>query len=235
MENNDFDIDKLFDDQNAFKPLTKGLGFHHSLKSEKEVSISLKKSSEMLKNDLEKRAKVLNTNVSVKTENLDRGDLSPFYTEEISPREITQPSLEQVSIKSMNEASLTSRFGAWMIDVFLVSTMYLMTLTLIVFASSLNFKLFLETQIMLSFLKQTAPLFVFYYLFYFSFFDKTEYSTVGKRAFSLKVCDERGAAITMYQAFLRSFLTLVSFASLGLFSVLDFHGKMTETKVNRIK
>lgn len=235
MENNDFDIDKLFDDQNAFKPLTKGLGFHHSLKSEKEVSVSLKKSSEMLKSDLEKRAKLLNTSVNLQKETLDRGDLSPFYTNDLPAKEITQPIAEEIHLIGSKEASMEKRFAAWLIDAFLVASMYLITLSLITFVSSLDFKMFLEPKIMLSFIKETAPLFIFYYLFYFSFFDKTEYSTVGKRVFSLKVTDERGDAITMYQAFLRSFLTLVSLATLGLFSMLDFQGKMTESKVIQTK
>lgn len=235
MENNDFDIDKLFDDQNAFKPLTKGLGFHHSLKSEKEVSISLKKSSEMLKNDLEKRAKTLNSSVNLHNETLDRGDLSPFYKSDFPTKEEVHPTFEQEIIKGPREAVMGKRLGAWLIDAFLVTSMYLVTLILITFISSLDFKLLLDTQVALSFLKETAPLFVFYYLFYFSFFDKTEYSTIGKRALSLRVCDEKGSAITMYQAFLRSFLTLVSLATLGLFSMLDFQSKMTETKVIETK
>ena len=56
----DLEIDNLLDN-NIFKPLTNGLGFHHSTKTEKEVSISLKEKSLDLKSDFEKRAKLINT------------------------------------------------------------------------------------------------------------------------------------------------------------------------------
>lgn len=232
MDNKDFDIDKLFDDQNAFKPLTKGLGFHHSLKSEEEVNTNLKKSSEMLRNDLEKRAKSLNTNITTNDTSLDRGELAAFYSNTMPTVEnLKKPEEITLKLSSTSKASMTKRFGAYAIDFLVVAAMYLVTLVAILVISPLGMDALTSKEVLSELLKLTAPLAVFFYLFYFSFLDKTSYSTLGKRLLSLKVQDERGQEISMYQAFLRSFLTLISFVSLGLFSLLDFQSKMTETKV----
>lgn len=232
MDNKDFDIDSLFDGQDAFKPLTKGLGFHHSLKSQEEVESKLKSSSESLRNDLEKRARTLNTTVTINTASaVDRGDLSPFYaqTPQVEAQAIfhKEEELETPVIK----VSQGLRFAAWSIDLVVVLFMYAMTLGAIILLAQVPSSIFSDMSFWQELLKITAPLAVFFYLFYFSFFDKTSFSTLGKRAFNLRVVDAANNELTMFQAFLRAFVTLAGIFSLGLVSLLDFQGKMTETKV----
>ena len=58
MNNNEeIDLDDIFENENVFKPLTEGLGFHHSLKETSELKSDLSKKSLILKEQLETRAK----------------------------------------------------------------------------------------------------------------------------------------------------------------------------------
>src|SRR5690606_17450125 len=155
-------IDSLFEGQDAFKPITKGLGFHHSLKSQEEVESKLKLSTESLRNDLEKRARSLNTTVTIKQAPIDRGDLTPIYAAQ-------SPSVEQAifvkeetdQVYSEEKISLMTRLGAWGLDMLLVSGMYVMTLGAIVLLAQVPTHIFSDQSFWLELLKMTAPLAIF--------------------------------------------------------------------------
>ena len=70
-----------------------------------------------------------------------------------------------------------------------------------------------------------------FFVFYFSFFDATFFSTIGKRIFNLKVQTESGMKLGFMRSLLRSVLSLLSPLTLGLISLLDFHSSFTETEV----
>ena len=75
--NKDFDIDSILDQDDLFKPLSDGLGFHHSVKEKKDVAISLKKQSLDLKRDLDLRTRQLNKRERIQSEDVDMGELAP--------------------------------------------------------------------------------------------------------------------------------------------------------------
>ena len=75
------------------------------------------------------------------------------------------------------------------------------------------------------------PLGVMFYMFYFSFFDKTVFSTPGKKVLGITVQSTSGNRVKMSQSFMRAVLTLISVATLGMTSVLDLHSKLTDTRV----
>ena len=103
MLNDNNDIESIFDGDLDFKPLTKGLGFHHSVKDKKEVSQSLIQKSMELKSDLESRATILNNN-SNHAISTNMGDLSPFYEAKRSESTISANNLK-IQIQDDKEAA----------------------------------------------------------------------------------------------------------------------------------
>lgn len=238
----DIEIDNLLD-ENLFKPITDGLGFHHSLKKEKDVSISLKQKSLDLKSDFERRAKNISatqiSNTLEKTPN-SMGELSAFYKPAETKKQMNLKLLdtdEQVGLNAtlntdLNfEADLMPRLVAWILDTVIIASL----ITIMCISS-----IFI-TEIPLSFLSDNiynidiAFYFVLFsssfYLFYFSFFDKTGFSTPGKRTLGLRVQRLSGKDISFIQSLNRSLITFLSLISLGLFSFLKVQDKLTDTVV----
>ena len=80
--NKDFDIDDILNQDDLFKPITDGLGFHHSVKDKKDIAISLKQKSSDLKRDLNIRTRQLAKESKITSETNDMGELAPFYKKE---------------------------------------------------------------------------------------------------------------------------------------------------------
>lgn len=242
-DQNEIDIDNIFDNL-EIKPLTKGLGFHHSLQEEKKVEVSLKAKSKSLQKDLELRAKKLNTNSQVTrktagSNSINMGELAPFYNTESEnelaqevklSQEIKKPKSKK-KIKVSTEASIGIRFIAWLLDTSVIAVMISFIPVSIVTFSSIDasvFNIFLKSADLIA---GSVIFFTMIYHFYFSFFDKTEFGTLGKRVFSLKVVNEKGSCISFGQSFTRCFITIFSIVTLGITSLLKFQDKITETKV----
>ncbi|MEX1099597.1 MAG: RDD family protein, partial [Bacteriovoracaceae bacterium] len=64
-----------------------------------------------------------------------------------------------------------------------------------------------------------------------SFFDKTRFSSPGKKLMGLTVLSETGKRVKMSQAFLRGALTLLGLATFGLVHLLDLQSRLSDTKV----
>ncbi len=224
------EIDDIIDNFDL-KPITDGLGFHHSIKDEKEVKINLRNQTKSLKNELETRISQLDTNKSDTKVNM--GDLAPFYADVAAdtPTEETTLDLEKEVSTIKQEASLTFRLCAWFIDITILLTTILVIFTAIIFFAELPLEFFnifmVSDELFISFI---ALSFMFYN-FYFSFFDKTSFSTIGKRLMNLRVVRINGQNISYIQAFLRSCLTIVSLPLLGLPLILKFQDKITDTQV----
>lgn len=204
--NREIDIDKIFDDLQTLKPITKGLGFHH-----KEKTISLAEKSELLKQDFNKVA-------------LDRGDLEVFYQ---SPDKINErvESFQKTVSSSQNIENLAlKRFVSFTLDILFITSFYLITTYLMsLVINQVNYFLYIA--------KSSYVLFIFFYLFYFTILDKTLFGTLGKKVFKIKVLDSRNETPTMGQTFLRSTLTFLGVITLGLTSYLDVQSKLTDTKI----
>jgi uncharacterized RDD family membrane protein YckC len=223
------EIDDLLNDFD-FKPITEGLGFHHSLKEKKEVQVSLKSKSVSLKNDIEKRATSLKSSFdSEKADNINMGDLSPFYNKTQTSAEVeTQIELSSTDLhEEVIEASMISRTIAWAIDIIMLTSIMLITITGILISSDMPLEIInifmLSDDLVVSFIALSTM----FYIFYFSFLDKTNYSTPGKRMMSLQVISDEGR-LTIIQTFTRSVFSIASF---GLFNLFKIQDKMTNTKV----
>jgi uncharacterized RDD family membrane protein YckC len=73
------------------------------------------------------------------------------------------------------------------------------------------------------------------YLIYFSVFEKTSSSTLGKSFLNLRVVTETQKNASWLTLLMRSCIGLSNFISLGLFSYFDLANKITKTKVVRAK
>lgn len=241
MNNNeDFEIDNLLENTDIFKPITKGLGFHHSIKEEREVKKSLNEKSIDLKNELESRARALNLkSTQINQSNLnktqiDRGDLTPFYeSESKAPLELAvENNLLTDNIK--DEADIVLRFLAWSIDITMVFSLIAISCLATIFLTKVPLSFVRDNFVNLDIMVISGLLVSMMYLFYFSFFDKTKFSTIGKRVLGLRVVGISDQPITMMQAFARATITMISFFTLGLGAIIKVQDKITDTKVIKI-
>jgi uncharacterized RDD family membrane protein YckC len=237
MNREDIDFDKLFDEDMPFKPLTDGLGFHHE---KKENLNNLKARQKDLEQGLNSRADQLKRerNNEIQTSGLGRsnkassgqrtmGDLAPFYSE----KKRDSVELDVTSAPQTSDGILASSFirlAAFLLD----GTIILSSLGFILITAALNSELSLAAigeRLTFGFaVANLMPLLGLFYLFYFSFFDKTKFSTPGKRLLGVRVKSLEGAPMTMGQSFSRA---LVLAISSGLFGLIDLHSKLSNTKV----
>ncbi len=231
MSNDNLDIDNLLDNDQIFKPLTDGLGFHHSIKEKKEIKSDLSTKSVALKEQLEIRAKELNlrSTQTPKSENVSMGELAPFYNNEEKAQETSIDI--HTHLQTIEEASMTSRFGAWFVDLVLITTIITVALVSIIFTSQIPLSYLRENSFDLDLLASLFSISLLFYSFYFSFFDKTTFSSPGKRMLRLRVVSIKGNPITFVQAFSRVLITLISGITLGLGSIIKVQDKLTDTVV----
>ena len=227
MSNDNFDIDNLLDDEKIFKPLTEGLGFHHSIKEQKEVKADLATKKVVLKEQLETRAKELNLR-STKTNNISMGELAPFYSDKTE----VVAKVELHSHESdLEEASLVTRFGAWFVDAVIIASIITISLVSIIFIANIPLSYIRDNILNLDLILSFMSISILFYSFYFSFFDKTSFSTPGKRLLGIRVLSIKGGPITFIQAFSRVLITFASILTLGLGSILRIQDKLTDTIV----
>lgn len=236
MDNN---FNDSFDDFD-FRPITDGLGFHHSLQEKSKIKSDLKMKSEALKSDLDTRAKKLlgesmeETKVATHSSPTHMGDLSAFYnTPEKNIEEI--PKLQKVVGESTDyrffDAPMFLRFSAWLMDTMIIATMLFSIVSLAFFAVDIDLAHFSElifsSEIGGSFLLMFGML----YLIYFSILDMTSYSSFGKAAMKIKVVSSNKEKFGFLRSFGRSLFSLVSVASMGMITMLSFSDQMTKTRV----
>ncbi len=234
----------------SFIALTQGLGFH------KEKSEAIPTETVQVKTKTATKTSTLyNQNVSLKREletNLfDRTDLSPFYNTKGTNHQATHPLFGETQFNSLKTelkkevietpkldveevaaASMKDQLFAWGIDLALV------TLTLAAFVTAISLligihsvqewqKLFTMTEGV----TYLAPFFVFFYLFYFTILDREGSKTLGKKLMRIRIVAKYEEHMGLTQSFLRAAITLLSALALGLPLLMDFQGKLTDSKV----
>lgn len=225
------ELDDFFEELN-FKPITKGLGFHHSLKEKSDVRTSIKTRSLDLKKDFAKRqlesSRVSKKNLGKKEVNM--GELSAFYSE---------PEVNEVNINIVDEVdeapvvAMLSRFSAWAIDMMIILSMQLILIVAVIFTAKLPMKTFDSLMLLDGILESFTILTTMFYVFYFTFFDKTNFSSPGKNLLGLKIIGETSNKVTLAQSFMRALISLLSMTLIGLVSILGLTDSLTETKVIR--
>jgi len=229
------EIDDLIENFDM-KPITDGLGFHHSLQDKRNITVSLKGKKKSLAADFENRMNQLKTETP-KTTTINMGELAPFYNSQEGDQPVRELNLNQdtntaenVMIANNYEATLGLRFGAWLLDMAVLTTLMFLLFTSIIFLAELPLEFFsifmVSDDILISFLVITS----LFYTFYFSFLDCTAYSTVGKRILGLKVKSTKGR-MNLVSSFFRSCITLISIPLLCLPIMLKLHDRLTDTIV----
>ena len=112
--NNDIeiDIDKIFDQSNNIKPLTEGLGFHHSLKDEKKVKI--KQTSKTLDSELRQRARQMSQNTTNNFgDKATMGDLSAFYETKELETNVPNIVISKEELQKLDAKKLVLIFAYW--------------------------------------------------------------------------------------------------------------------------
>jgi uncharacterized RDD family membrane protein YckC len=232
--NSDNEIDDLLDNF-EFKPITEGLGFHHSLKEKAKVVTELNLRSDSLKKDIQTRVNILSKDEIISaSSDVNMGELAPFYNENNSAQ--TTPPVLALEEKSEEEfvsiAHMGMRLFAWIIDILVLITSMLVTFASIVFFAELPMESL--SALMISDQISTSFLFIgsLFYIFYFTFLDKTSYSSLGKNILGLKIISQKKSnRVSLAQSFFRVLLSILSLPLLGLPLLLRVQDRLTETQV----
>jgi uncharacterized RDD family membrane protein YckC len=207
-----------------FRPITSGLGFHHQ------------KSTEIKPTNIDRTVAIGPMPISSpglkKDMSVYQSDLSIFYGQ-------VQPEIPPVlNEKTQNEvfyklASKGQRVFAYLTDLSFVAGILGIVLT--VMARTISMDLM---EVWTLYPNEITPLvltlFCGFYLIYFSIFEKTSQSTLGKNIFAIRVVGLNNRPLTLFFLLLRSTISLLNFVSLGLFSWFDLQSKATNSKVIRV-
>lgn len=206
-----------------FKPITSGLGFHSTQTTE-------------IKPVFNESAKMSSPNISMpipvpavrKEQNqIYQNELSAFYGRDT---QVAEPVVEPRAEKIIRQATKSQRVLAYIIDMGLVVSCVALVLTIM---ARLIEKDLLE--VWEAYPNEITPmvmvLFTGFYLMYFSIYDKTYTSTLGKNLLGIRVVDLDNKSPSFTMLMFRSFVMLMNFVSLGLFSYFDLQNKIANTKV----
>lgn len=220
VKNNNKDMPLMDDLDFDFKPITSGLGFHHQKTTEvKPVTVERKAAPTQFQSFEEKKETAVYQN-----------DLSIFYgpqgTQELkadTPKKVKEE-------KIIRMASRPERISAYLFDLFFIVSLLGIVLTVMARTISMDI-----VDVWSSYPAEITPLvltlFCGFYIMYFSIFEKTGQSTVGKFIFKLRVTTLDNKTPSLTTLILRTVVSLLNFASLGLFSYFDLQDKVTASKV----
>ncbi len=229
--NNEFNFED-FD----FKPLNEGLGFHHEERKNGILPQSNKRSQNLsVSRDLKSNNRT--SSLGVSNEGITRNglesmnSLSAFYSESQVIEEAPKLKASDFEVKkpSFKVAPISKQFTAWLIDVLIVAGISAGLLALFVLVSGLNFTKFYEVIGANDLLIFLSTSFSIFYLSYFSILDLQ--ATPGKSLMGVRLVREDGEPILLRDSFLRAFITIISFVTIGLPCLIDFQGKLTDTKI----
>jgi uncharacterized RDD family membrane protein YckC len=227
--------------EDSFKPMTKGLGFHQDQKrssfnpAPKEVKVfgtarTQPKAAVVLSSLSGSQA------AKASAQHMPSG-LEAFYGAKGNPGNQTQSfdtKLDQTSEKIVTKtiyktASAGAQFVAWTIDLLVVASFVAVTGALLVFASGIQFQMFarlVSTQDLIVF---TSAIFSIYYLLYFTILDLS--ASPGKTIMGIRLLKADNENVTVKNTFFRALISLLSSVALFLPMLLDFQGRLSETKL----
>lgn len=228
--------------EDSFKPMTKGLGFHHEQnrpafkatpKEVKPFGVTAKsqpKTSSLLKPMSEKNEATASAHVPT--------GLEAFYGTKGSTGSQTNmldKKMEALADKlvetktQFKTASASIQFLAWAIDVLVVASFVATTGALLVFASGIQFEMFsrlISRQDLIAF---SAAIFSIYYLLYFTILDLS--ASPGKTIMGIRLLKTDNKNVSVKNTFARALVSLLSVVALFLPMLLDFQGRLSDTKV----
>ena len=199
------------------RPINPGLGFH-----EKEQGRQNSRSS--LKTNLERRLD--------REHSLERADSLKAFYEMPSAGKKKEP-VKVVAVARGVDGS--SQFFAWLLDLLVIGVISSGTIIGLGFFAHIFGKTSME-MVILTFsrmdgLMGMGVLFGLTYLLYFTYGDIS--TSLGKKFFGVKLVAQSGKSPNTKMTFVRSLITLFSLSLLGIPALLDFQGKLSNTKIVR--
>jgi uncharacterized RDD family membrane protein YckC len=203
-----------------FKPITSGLGFHQNKTTEIKPTFHESQSSNM--NTIPMPAPMAR-----KENQIYQNELSAFYGRESqAPEPVVAPKKEKI----FRLATKSQRILAYVLDLGLILSSVALVLTIM---SRLIEKDLIE--VWTTYPNEITPLvlilFTGFYMMYFSIFEKTFQSTIGKNLLGITVVDLDNKNQSFIMLIFRTFISLMNFVSLGLFSYFDLQNKVSNSKV----
>jgi len=218
--NEEFNFDEV-----SFKPLTKGLGFH-----KKEPPSVVMNSAQIKSQPFPKKLKGHQVLPSKGHESLgtfyghSNTWQDPFGDKPVEEEESTpEKSVE------FCEALHYEKLFSFLADLIVILGLVSITFLCFFYFSPMTANQGVGLLSSFIFLKAFLILFSVYFLTYFSFFDLSR--SPGKDLFNLKLIGVNGGQLTFKQTFLRSIIALISFLVAFLPLIVDFHGKLSDSRL----
>lgn len=204
-----------------FAPITEGLGFHSNARKEDRRTY------------IPPMPKILDEKKEFGAPQAQLRDsaLRAFYEEKKKPSILT---LEQESSSKKNRsvegASFVLQAGAWLIDLTILCASLCLSLLMFIYAARLTPMEFVGIIHLSDILLYAPILFSLYYVLFFSILDLKK--TPGKVLSGIKLVSiDSNEAPSFNQTFVRSLVTLLSIPLFFFPLILDFQGKMSDTKI----
>ncbi len=208
-----------------FKPITSGLGFSHQQKTSEIKPAFAERNAPV------REAPVARTQPVMKKEmNVYQNDLSLFYGQ--SEAVNATPVVEEKPEKVYRLASKTDRIVAYIFDMGLLCSVLSVMLMFMSKATGMEV-MEAWAQYPDEITPLVATLFCGFYLLYFAIGEKTG-STMGKSLMNIRIVDMDNKNQNFMTLLVRSFITLINFASIGLFSYFDLQNKATNSKMIKV-
>jgi uncharacterized RDD family membrane protein YckC len=225
--------DDLFDDFD-FKPLSKGLGFHHANKSEEAVKeatrVMVERAAPARPAALARsqhpfeQHRLAQASVEAPRDFV-QNDLALFYAAKAEP----QIQIEEAFVPVL-AASKSLRLAAFSVDMIIVGGLTAGTLQSVSLMTGLDVwnEMWVLEPTMLT---AIVLLFSGYFLLYFTLLEIFQGKSLGKDLMGITLATEHRPQMTLL--FVRSLMTLLGFLSLGLTNAVELPGMITNTKVIR--
>jgi uncharacterized RDD family membrane protein YckC len=234
-------LDEFNISEDSFKPMTKGLGFHQDQKRS-----SFKPSPKEVKpfGSVPRSAKPsvilssIGSQSTIGTQHVTTG-LDVFYGAKGNPGNQGQQNIPERKIELNEEkietvdsfkiAPMGIQFSGWLIDIAVVASFVAVTEALLVFASGIQYQMFarlISNQDLIIF---TAAIFSIYYLLYFTILDLS--ASPGKTIMGIRLLKTNNSNVSVKDTFTRALISLLSSVALFLPMLLDFQGRLSDTKV----
>ena len=237
-------LDEFNISEDSFKPMTKGLGFHQDQKKS-SFKPAPKETKVFGSARTQPAASVVLSSMvggqaaKFSAQHIPTG-LEAFYGAKGNPgnQESSQKNLEtkldlhsevseyKISTKT---ASGTAQFLAWTIDLLVIASFVTVTAVLLVLVSGIQFQMFLRlvsTQDLIIF---NSAIFSIYYLLYFTILDLG--ASPGKTIMGIRLVRADNKNVEVKNTFTRALVSLFSSVALFLPMLLDFQGRLSDTKV----
>ena len=202
----DFDLDD-FD----FKPVTKGLGFHHEKEKAKKTNPQLRTPRPAVSRRIQTKPE---------TQKLS----APYKEVELDLNIIKKQDATKTKKVTQQKARMGLQFTAFVFDLIIILAVQgLMNFLFLKVVELDSITRFIE----FTWIEQSL-FFSFLFLFYFTLLDVV--ASPGKKIFSIRLISTVRDKVAIDQTLVRSVVTLFSFITVGMPLFFDFQGKLSDTK-----